>query len=63
VFFGGAAVELLEPLLLVCAVLSLVLPYVLAGDRTLTSFAAYVALTVATLAIAYTHLRRWARVG
>jgi hypothetical protein len=56
-------VELLGPLLLVCAVLSLVLPYVLAGDRTLMSFTVYVALTVATLAIAYTQLRRWARVG
>lgn len=51
---------MLRALLLVCAALSLALPGVLAGDRSMTSFAAYVALTVVTLALAYAHLRRWA---
>ena len=57
------AVGVLRALLLACAALSLVLPGILAGDRSPTSFAVYVALTVATLLAAYAHLRRWARVG
>lgn len=57
------AVEVLRALLLVCVVLSLALPYALAGDRSLTSFAVYVALAVSTLLIAYTYLRRWAGFG
>ena len=54
---------MLRALLLVCVVLSLALPYALAGDRSLTSFAVYVALAVSTLLIAYTYLRRWAGFG
>ena len=51
---------MLRALLLACVALSLALPSVLAGDRSVISFAAYVALTVATLALACAHLRRWA---
>ncbi len=54
---------MLRALLLVCVALSLALPSALAGDRSLASFAVYVALTIATLLIAYTYLMRWSRVG
>jgi len=47
----------LSPLLL--ASLSLVIPFVTTGDRTLTTFALYIALALVVLALSLVNLRRW----
>jgi len=41
------------------AVLSLVIPFVTAGDRTLATFVLYIALALAVLALSLINLRRW----
>lgn len=50
-----------ELLLVSYIVLSLVLPLLLAGDRTLTTFTIYVALAATSIATSYVYLRRWSR--
>lgn len=50
-------------LLVLYAVLSLTLPFALRGDRTLATFLAYVALTLAAILTSTLRLRRWAGVG
>ena len=50
-------------LLLSYVALAMALPYVLAGDRTLLTFSAYVALAVASIATSYAYLRGWSRLG
>ncbi len=47
--------------LLVLALLSLVLPFILSGDKTLTTFISYTILTSLTIAFAQAYLRRWAK--
>jgi len=44
---------------LLFASLSLVIPFATAGDRTLTTFALYVLLALAVLALSLINLRRW----
>lgn len=61
--FFGDAVKYLDLALLVYVVLSLILPYMLAGDRGLTTFTVYVLLSVAAVATAALRLKRWSRVG
>jgi len=46
-----------SPVLL--AVLSLVIPFVTAGDRTLATFVLYIVLALAVLALSLVNLRRW----
>jgi len=46
-----------SPVLL--AVLSLVIPFIMAGDRTLATFVLYIALALAVLALSLINLRRW----
>jgi len=46
-----------SPVLL--AVLSLVIPFVTAGDKTLTTFVLYIALAIAAIALCLINLRRW----
>jgi len=46
-----------SPVLL--AVLSLVIPFITAGDRTLTTFVLYIVLALAVLALSLINLRRW----
>ncbi len=43
-------------------VLSLTLPYMLSGDRTMLTFITYVALTTLSITTALLHLRRWVEV-
>ncbi|MEM1682079.1 MAG: hypothetical protein QXG82_07390 [Sulfolobales archaeon] len=49
-------------LLIAYAALSLALPYLLSGDKSLTTFSTYVALSVIAIVTAYTRLKRWAKV-
>ncbi|MCS7098852.1 MAG: hypothetical protein RMH84_01005 [Sulfolobales archaeon] len=48
--------------LLAYVALSLALPYVLAGDRSLATFAVYVLLSAVAIGTATIKLRRWSRV-
>ncbi len=52
----GAA---LKAALLVLALLSLALPFILSGDRTLTTLISYSLLTLLTIALAQKYLRKW----
>ncbi|MEM2826622.1 MAG: hypothetical protein QXL30_05125 [Sulfolobales archaeon] len=54
--------EVLDTLLLTYVALSLTLPYLLSGDRSLTTFSIYVVLTALAIVTAYTRLKRWAKV-
>jgi len=46
-----------SPVLL--ASLSLVIPFITAGDKTLTTFVLYIVLALAVLALSLVNLRRW----
>jgi len=46
-----------SPVLL--AALSLVIPFITAGDKTLTTFVLYIVLALAVLALSLINLRRW----
>jgi len=61
VFFGDG-MRVLEAALVVYVVLALTLPYLLSGDRTMLTFATYIALATVSIATAASYLRRWAEV-
>ncbi len=54
--------ELESALLVLCAALSLLLPFALRGDRSLATFLAYVVLSLLAILTSVLRLRRWAGV-
>lgn len=56
----GREVDTLSALLLMYVALTLALPYVLSGDRGLTSFLVYVLLSSLAIVTAFLRLKRWA---
>lgn len=52
---------MLKIAILALAILSLVLPFILSGDRTLATIVSYTALALLTMVLAQVYLRRWAR--
>ncbi|MEM0260758.1 MAG: hypothetical protein QXJ51_05310 [Sulfolobales archaeon] len=56
------SIKVLDMLLIVYIMLSLALPYILSGDRSLITFLVYVILTLAAMITAFARLRRWSEI-
>lgn len=53
--------NVLKAVLLILAMLSLIIPFILSGDKTLTTLTSYTVLASLTIVLAQAYLRRWVR--